>query len=250
VTALTAAAVEEARRGDVKLLELRSRQRLPIELPASHRKVTVILDVPDEGGEALWRGLPAKLRSQIRRPQKTGIDVRFGPDQLEPFYTVFARHMRDLGTPVQARRLFEQIATWFPNDVWFACAYDRARPVAGGCGLRWDTEFEITWASALREYSALAPNMLVYWRLIERCAQEGLRRFNFGRCTPDSGAHRFKRQWGGRDESLWWYHAGRAGVAGTPSPSDRRYAWAPQLWRRLPVAIANGLGPLLVRGIP
>lgn len=251
VRALAAAAVMEAQRRDVKLLELRGRVEQALDLPVSHRKITVLLDLPAGDPEALFRQLPAKLRSQVRRPQREGVEVRFGIEQVEPFYRVFARHMRDLGTPVQSRRLFESIATVFPHDAWFACAYLGGRPVAAGCGFRWADEFEITWASSLREFNALAPNMLVYWRMMERCVTEGVRTFNFGRCTPDSGTHRFKRQWGGRDEPLWWYQWTRHGVAAsTPSPDDGRYAWGPVLWRRLPLPLANVLGPLVVRSVP
>lgn len=250
VGALVTAAVAEGRRRNAKLLELRARVAQPVDLPVSHRKITVVLDLPASDPEALLRQLPAKLRSQVRRPQKEGVDVRFGLDQVEPFYRVFARHMRDLGTPVQSRRLFEAIADVFPKDAWFACAYLAGQPVAAGCGFRWAGEFEITWASALREFNALAPNMLVYWRMIERCVTEGVRTFNFGRCTPDSGTHRFKRQWGGRDEPLWWYQWSAGGDAATPSPDDSAYAWGPRVWRRLPLWVANALGPRVVRHIP
>jgi FemAB-related protein (PEP-CTERM system-associated) len=250
VRALAAAAVTEAQRRGVKLLELRSRVAQPLELPVSHRKITVVLDLPAGDPEVLFRQIPAKLRSQVRRPQKEGVEVRFGLDQIEPFYAVFARHMRDLGTPVQSRRLFESIAAVFPESVWFACAYLAGRPVAAGCGFRWAEEFEITWASALREFNALAPNMLIYWRMLERCVADGVRIFNFGRCTPDSGTHRFKRQWGGRDEALWWYQWSAAGTQATPSPDSGPLAWGPRIWRRLPLSVANWVGPAVVRGIP
>jgi FemAB-related protein (PEP-CTERM system-associated) len=250
VQALATYAAERARADGVKLLELRSRRALPVDLPVSQRKITVLLDLTPGDPEAVWKQLPAKLRSQVRRPQKEGITVRFGADQLEPFYAVFARHMRDLGTPVLTRRLFEALATTFADDVWFGCAYLGTTPIAAACGLRWGDEFEITWASALSAYNRIAPNMLLYWSLIERCSQAGLRVFNFGRCTPDSSTHRFKRQWGSRDEPLWWYQQAADATAGTPSPDDPKYAWGPRLWKHLPLALANRIGPLVVRLVP
>lgn len=251
VRALTAEAVTLAERGSAKLLELRSRVQLPLDLPVSHRKITVVLDLPAADPKALWEGLPAKVRSQIRRPQKEGLSVRFGPEQLEPFYAVLAEHMRDLGTPVQSRRLFTEIRSTFPDDVWFACVYLGERAVAAGCGFRWGSEFEITWASSLRAYNRIAPNMLLYWAFLERCVTEGVRVFNFGRCTPGSGTHRFKQQWGSRDEPLWWYqHVRGGGEASTPSPDEGAYSWGPRLWQHLPLALANRLGPPIVRGIP
>jgi serine/alanine adding enzyme len=258
VGALVAAAGDQARRDGVTLAELRNRGPLP-QAPGdgwalSARKITVVLPIPPGGEGALWKALDGKLRSQIRRPQKEGVTVKFGSDQLAPFYTVFAHHMRDLGTPVQPRRLFEEIAASFPGEVWFGCAYIGERPVAAGCGFRWRSEFEMTWASALVEHKKLAPNMLLYWAFMQRAAAEGLTHFNFGRCTPESGTHRFKRQWGAEDEQLYWYgltpgaHAGAA--ATTPSPNDSAYAWGPRLWKRLPLPVATALGPRIVKYIP
>lgn len=248
VRALAADAVARADRSGVKLLELRSRVELPLDLPVSHRKITVVLDLPTDA-KKLWDDLPGKVRSQVRRPQKEGVTVTFGPDQVDGFYHVFAHHMRDLGTPVLSRGLFGAIRDAFGADVWFACAYLRGQPIACGCGFRWGREFEITWASSLRAHSTIAPNMLLYWAFLERCVAEGVTLFNFGRCSPDSGTHRFKLQWGSRDEPLWWYGHG-APSASTPSPDDGAYAWGPRIWKRLPVPVANLLGPRIVRLIP
>lgn len=250
VSALTQHArriLEEERSG---FLELRARHELPLRLPVSHRKITVFLDLPDDGMEPLWRGLSSKVRSQIRRPRKEGAIARFGLQEIDAFFDVFSRHMRDLGTPTQSRQLFETIAAVFPETVRFGCVYLSGRPVAVGCGVGWNGEFELCWASSLREYNASAPNMLLYWRFIEVAIDEGARLFNFGRCTPGGGGHRFKRQWGGRDETLWWYYQGRGRNGGVPSREDPAHRWKINLWRRLPLALTNRLGPRIVRSLP
>jgi hypothetical protein len=72
VRALAAVAAERAGRDGVKLLELRSRQELALDLPVSHRKITVVLDLPSAGSQALFKSFDSKLRSQVRRPQKEG----------------------------------------------------------------------------------------------------------------------------------------------------------------------------------
>src|SRR4051812_26594642 len=105
VRALVDEATEIARRANVKLLELRSRVPLPISVPASHRKITVVLDLCDTS-DAQFKHFDSKLRSQIRRPQKEGVTVRFGSEQVAPFFAVFSRHMRDLGTPTQSLAFF------------------------------------------------------------------------------------------------------------------------------------------------
>jgi FemAB-related protein (PEP-CTERM system-associated) len=249
VRALADAAAYEARRSRVKLLEMRSAQALPIDLPVSHRKITVLLDLPDTA-EALFKQFDAKLRSQVRRPQKDGIVVRQGLDQVDAFYRVFAEHMRDLGTPVLSRAVFRTAAQVLPDATRVAVAYAGDQPVAGGVGFAYGDEFEITWASALRGFNKSSPNMLVYWELMQTCVREGRRRFNFGRCTPGGGTHKFKRQWGGDDAPLYWYQLAREEGAATPSPDDGAFSWGPRIWRKLPLAVASAVGPHVVRNIP
>jgi FemAB-related protein (PEP-CTERM system-associated) len=249
VRALCDAAVSEAASCGAKLLQLRSAQALPVDLPVSHRKVTVVLDLPEDP-EVLWKDLPSKVRSQVRRPQKDGVTVRFGHEQLPAFYAVFARHMRDLGTPVLSRAFFDGIIDSFPDSTRLAVAYMDGRAVATGLGFRYGDEFEITWASSLLDVKRSAPNMLIYWEMMSEAASEGVRRFNFGRCTPGGGTHRFKLQWGGRDEPLYWYERAGRPDAKTPSPDDGKYGLMVELWKRVPVPVASAIGPHLVKYIP
>lgn len=249
VRVLAAHANALAIEGGADLLELRSARELPTDLPVSHRKITAVLPLPPGEPDKAFGNLKSKLRSQIRRPTKEGVEVRMGPDQVKPFHRVFSQHMRDLGTPTMPLRWFESLSRTFGDDAWFACGWLRGEPVACGAGFRWNEEFEITWASSLRAHNGISPNMAVYWSLIERAAREGHRRFNFGRCTPGSPTHKFKSQWGAVDEPLWWYQGGTGG-ASTPNASSGKFELATRAWRRLPLAVANVLGPRIVRYIP
>ena len=248
-TRLTQDAVSEALRSRTDLLELRTRDARDLQLPVSSRKITVILDLPPTRDD-LWKGFTSKLRNQIRRPTKEGFVTRFGLEQREAFYEVFARTMRDLGTPVLPGALFERIAAVFPEQVVFGAVYRGSQPVAAGCGFVWGGEFEMTWAGARRETRGVGSNMLLYCAFMEEMIARGVSAFNFGRCTPDSGTHVFKRQWGSRDVPLPWCQFARRGHVATPSPKDPAFAWGPRLWRRLPLPIANLLGPRLVRFLP
>lgn len=253
VRALVNEAVAIADRTGAKLLELRSRTELPIDLAVSHRKLTVLLDLAETPEVMFAKKLPSKLRSQIRRPMKDGVEVKVGPDQLDAFYAVFAHHMRDLGTPVMPRRFFTAALEAFPDDMVIAVAYHEGKPIACGCGFLWNGEFEITWASALRSHNAMSPNMLVYWELMAHTIQRGGRIFNFGRATRGSGTHKFKLQWGSREEQLWWYQHGRGADVShgaTPSQDAGVFALASRVWQRMPISVATRLGPSIVRFIP
>lgn len=248
-SALTARAVEDARRTGADLLELRTRGTPPESLQVSERKLTHLLDLPATT-DALWAALPSKIRNQVRRPQKEGLEARVGPDQCAPFYEVFARGMRMLGTPVMPAGWFTAIAATFPREAVFVVVYDGATPVAGGCGFCWRGTCEITWASARREWNRSAPNMLLYWAFMQEAIARNVTRFDFGRCTPGSTTHAFKRQWGGVDLPLRWGQWRAAAVAATPSPDRGIFRLATACWRRLPLVVTNRLGPPLARCLP
>jgi len=247
--ALAGHAVELARAGRVKLLELRSTAPLEVDLAASHRKLTVVLDLPGTP-EALWKQLSHGMRNKIRKPQKEGVEVRIGPAEAEPFWEIFAEHMRDLGTPTLPLRWFTVLREAFGDGVWFACAYHGGRPIAGGCGFVTPREFELTWSSALNRHRDLRANVLLHYAFMEAAVRRGVGRFNFGRSTPGSGTHEFKLQWGSRDEPLWWYQWAPRGEAATPSPHDSAYAWGPRIWKTLPLGLTNRLGPRIVKYLP
>ena len=233
------------------LLELRTRTVVASSLRITTRKITVLLPLPAVV-PALWERFPAKLRSQIRHPQKLGLETRFGPEHRDAFYDVFAVGRRTLGTPVLPAAFFENIATRLADQVVFGAVYDGTRPVAAGCGFVWNDEFEITWAASLREYNRTAANMLLYWSLMEEMIRRGVRVFNFGRCTAGSGTHRFKRQWGGFDVPLPWLQwSARAGSAAAAPVSERPvFRLAAAVWRHVPLPITRSVGPLLARQLP
>ena len=244
-------AVEEARKSGAGLLELRAREDVPGPLTSSYRRVSVHLTLPSSVEELWANTLRPKLRAQIRRPGKEGMIFRCGDGELDGFYAVFARNMRDLGTPVLPRAFFELGASSFGASMIFAAVYNsNGAPVAGACCLHWRDELEVTWASSLKEYNRLSPNMLLYASLMEEAIDRDVKVFNFGRSAPGSSTHRFKRQWGGQDVPLPWPFWSRHPAVSVPSAKNPFYRVATAAWSHLPVSIANRLGPVLARLLP
>ena len=248
---LAAHALAEARQSGAGVLELRSRRAVPGDLQTSYRKVAVHLPLPDTV-EALWATtFKAKLRSQVRRPAKEGMTARAGVGELDAFYRVFARNMRDLGTPVLPRSFFEKLQSTFGERVMFTAVFTAdGVPAAASCSLQWRDEIEVTWASSLREFNKLSPNLLLYGTMMEQAIGRGVRVFNFGRSTPGAATHRFKQQWGGVDIPLPWASWSRVADTGTPSADGAGLRLAQTMWKRMPLFAANRLGPVLARQLP
>ncbi|HEY5021914.1 MAG TPA: FemAB family XrtA/PEP-CTERM system-associated protein [Gemmatimonadaceae bacterium] len=249
--ALVEYAVTEAEQSGAGLLELRSRSELRGPVTPVHRKISVQLRLPSSAEEFWNTTLRAKLRAQIRRPMKEGMVFRCGVEEMHNFYQVFARNMRDLGTPVLPMTFFEKVADTFGSRVVFAAVYTNAGvPVAGACCFVWRKELEAMWASSLREFNHLSPNMLLYCRLMEYAIGHGIEIFNFGRSSPDGGTHKFKKQWGGHDIPLPWASWSREQGIGVPSADRPLYRLAVTAWRHLPTGVANRLGPVFARMLP
>ena len=92
--------------------------------------------------------------------------------------------------------------------------------------------------------------MLLYYAFMEESIRRGASVFNFGRCSPGSGTHRFKLQWGSEDQPLPWAQWSPSGVTATPNPEQGKFGLAIAAWQRLPLPVANTLGPLISRSLP
>ena len=159
-----------------------------------------------ESKDALFNSFQAKLRSQIRRPLKEGIIFKIGgAELLNDFYTVFVVNMRDLGSPVHSIALFINMFNCFADSVKTGVVYSDNKPVAAGIITMFNKFVEIPWASSLRKYNRLSPNMLLYWGLLEFATNNQYKTFDFGRSKEDASTYRFKKQWGSYPVELNWY---------------------------------------------
>ena len=249
--ALARHATDLARSRGLSYVLMRHRHRMLPELPARTHKVTMLLALK-ASARAMWDSLDRKVRNHIRKAEKSHLSVESGgAGLLNDFYAVFSRNMRDLGTPVYGRPLFEAILSQFPGDARLHVVRLGVRPVAAALSYAYGNSVEIPSASSLREYRHLCPNHLLYWRVIEQTVAAGHRVFDFGRSTRHDGAYRFKEQWGASPEQLWWEYS-FPGPHELPSNDRQGPAFRPliEAWKRLPLRLATSVGPRIARSIP
>jgi serine/alanine adding enzyme len=207
-------------------------------------KVRMLLGLPETSDE-LMQSFKAKLRSQIRKPIKDGLIVKVGGvDLLDDFYDIFAANMRDLGSPVHSKQFMLQILLGFPARANIFVVYGNSVPMACSLTLGFNGMLSNPWASSLRRYSQLVPNMLLYWAMLEHACRQRYQTFDFGRSTIGEGTYRFKEQWGAKPAPLYWYKFSRNGDAGTETTSASRWMTrASEFWKRLPIPVTRVLGP-------
>jgi len=240
--------VAEARRRGASRVELRCIRPMDQPLEPSLEKVTLMLPLPSDP-DRLWRSLDPKVRNQIRKAERSGLTVEVGGiNLLDDFYRVFAVNMRDLGSPVHAKKFFRTILETFGESARVVLVKKNGVSLGGLISLVFKDTIYVPWASSLREYASFSPNMLLYWDTLRRACTGGLSRFDFGRSSRGSGTYRFKRQWGAEEVQLFWYTIPLGGQrTPTISADDGKWLVVRRLWRRLPVGISRVLGPRIRR---
>ncbi len=244
-------AVTLARKSRVDYMELRQRTDSDLSLPAKMHKVTMVLTVERDEAK-MWAALPHKVRTDIRRGIKSGLSADFGGKKLlGDFYGVFARNMRDLGTPVYSCNFFSEILRAFPDDSYICIIRHQSKPIAASFLVGYRDTIEAGWSSSLYSYSAMKPNMMLYWKVLGFAGERGYRVFDFGRSSIDSGTYRFKKQWGSQEVPLYWiYWTPDGSHLPEVNKENPRYRSAIWLWQRLPVTLTKLLGPSIVKCLP
>lgn len=215
------------------------------------KKCRMVLELPGNT-ETLWVGFKSKLRSQIKRAKKAELVFKLGDrEYLADFYTVFSRHMRYLGSPVHSISWFREITTTFAENSKIGVVYIGHQPCAAGIALKNGNSVTIPWASSLREFNRLSPNMLLYWSFLEYAAENGFQYFDFGRSTPGEGTYHFKKQWGAQRFPLYWYQIGKSRNSSRfkTKESQADHSWyrkiLEKVWASIPLTLANKVGPLI-----
>lgn len=242
----TACRLFEEQQADI--LDLRHRYGNSLDIPVHGSKVILSLALA-EHTDSMWKRFDAKLRNQIRKAIKSGLTATWSRlEGLADFYEVFAANMRDLGSPVHSRQFFAAIFDEFPETAKLMLVRKGRQTIGGAVCLCFRDTLIVPWASSHRASFALCPNTLLYWEMIRWGCEQGYRRFDFGRSSPQSGTYHFKKQWGTIEEPLHWQCLSRKqGHAVMLHADDPTYQWLIQAWRRLPLSLTKVVGPW-VRG--
>lgn len=237
-----------------KNIEVRTRQPKNTinQKRAKNQKVSMLLNLSASSGE-LWDGFKSKLRSQVRKAEKNGLTFKWGqPEDIQAFYKVFSRNMHELGSPVHSKQWIMAVFTNYGENAKMGLVLFNGQPIGCGMILLCGKTVAIPWASTMREYNLLSPNMLLYWNFLRFSADHGFTLFDFGRSTPEEGTYKFKAQWGAEPTPIVWQSID---PNNQNDPSNAIHSihqthqnsrnLAEKIWQKLPLGLANFVGPII-----
>lgn len=202
--------------------------------------------------EAELLQIPRKQRAEVRKGLSGDLTVEVGRDAAmrAAHHAVYAESVRNLGTPVFPEALFSAVLDAFGDDADILTVSHRGQPVASVLSLYHAGAVMPYWGGGTPAARHLRANDRMYYELMLHARRRGCDRFDFGRSKTGSGPFQFKRNWGFEPQPLTYASWTAPGApARDADPTSARHAAQIAVWRRLPLAIANRLGPIIARGL-
>ncbi len=206
--------------------------------------------LPDDAAQL--QAIPRKQRAELRKGLAADLAISIGSGQADrdAHYAVFAESVRNLGTPVFPRQLFAGVLDRFGEDADILTVWHGGQPVASVLSLYHRGVVMPYWGGGTRSARSLRANDRMYFELMRHARQRGCTRFDFGRSKVGSGAAAFKQNWGFVAEPMAYASWTAPGAPRRDAdPTSRRHAARIAVWKKLPLALANRLGPLIARGL-
>lgn len=196
--------------------------------------------------------IPRKQRAEVRKGLKNEMAVRIGSDAEDraDHYCVYAESVRNLGTPVFPKALFDAVMDGFGADADILTVLNNGKPVASVLSLYHDGVVMPYWGGGTYDARRLRANDVMYYALMNHARERGCQRFDFGRSKVGTGAYAFKKSWGFEPEPLSYaIRTAEGEEARDVNPMSPKYKLQVALWQKLPLSIANRLGPMIAKGL-
>ena len=199
--------------------------------------------------EENFSAIPRKQRAMVRKGVNNGL-VSAVDDDLDDFYRVYSHSLRNLGTPVYSRKYFETLRECFADDCIILTVRKDGRAISSVLSFYHDSTVLPYYGGGLPEARQLKAHDFMYWELMRRSCEQNISLFDFGRSIEGTGSFSFKKNWGFTPSRLYYEQKMiRAKSSPDFDPNNSRYRLYIKLWQKLPLPMANFLGPLLARGL-
>ena len=233
----------------VQHLELRHLERRHPDWPEQDLYVTFRKPIlPDD--EANLLAIPRKQRAMVRKGIKNELVSAIDGDE-ERFFRLYASNVHRHGTPAMPRRYFVELQREFGDDCrLLTVSTAQGRPLSSVLSFYFRDEVLPYYAGDDEAARDFAANDFKYWELMRRSAASGLKLFDYGRSKQGTGPYAFKKNWGFEPTPLHYeYQLYKRDAVPQNNPNNAKYKLMIQAWRKLPLGVANWLGPHIVRSL-
>jgi FemAB-related protein (PEP-CTERM system-associated) len=202
--------------------------------------------------EAELLAIPRKQRAEVRKGLDKGLVIETGnaSRDLDWHYRVYSESVRNLGTPVFPKALMAQVLRAFDDQADILTVLSNGQPVASVLSLYHKGAVMPYWGGGVHAARALRANDVMYYALMNHARRRGCIAFDFGRSKVGSGAFAFKKNWGFEPQLLSYSVRTADGAAPRDiNPNSPKYKAQIAVWQKLPLPVANLIGPWIAKGL-
>jgi hypothetical protein len=230
----------------------RKKWELP-ELVIDEDHVTFLIEL-GPGLDQVQKTFRKRTRQLVNQALRGDLQAMTGIQMLDRFYPTFSKAMRDKGTPTLGLDFFRTAVAHLPGQMSLIMLCFEEQVVGGGFMAPFKDTIHCNWSGMLREFYPLRPSHLLVWEAIRYGFENGFRWVDLGRTRKNSGGYTFKKAWGGEVQQLY-QHSYLNGVTEPPAvggslEEHARYRVFVSMWQKLPLPVAELLGPELRKRMP
>lgn len=246
--ALDQAAQQLANELRVEYLEYRNLKPFHTDWPGKDMYVTFRKEIDPEVG-CNMNAIPRKQRAMVRKGIKAGLVSEIDAGTRR-FFHAYSRSVHRLGTPVFSRNYFRLLKEIFGDACEILTVTLDGRVISSVMNFYFRDEVLPYYGGGTAEARALAGNDFMYWEVMRRACERGCRVFDYGRSKQGTGSYDFKKNWGFEPQPLYYeYHLVRGRSVPDHNPLNPRYRLFIRAWQKLPLAVANIVGPHIVKNL-
>jgi FemAB-related protein (PEP-CTERM system-associated) len=193
--------------------------------------------------------IPRKQRAVVRKAIDGNFRVTTDKD-IDTFYTLFSRTVRDHGTPAFSKKFFREILAAMPENADILTVWQGGKPLSSVLSYYFRDRVYPYFTGSNPEARVAGTNDLMYWKLMRHAVGRGCKIFDFGRSKVGTGPYAFKKNWGFEPRPIaHQFLLVASNALPNLNPTNPRYARAIELWRRLPLPVANTISPFISRNL-
>ena len=229
-------------------LEMRNLAPCHADWPTKDLYVTFRKEI-DPDPEKNMLAIPRKQRAMVRKGIKADLLGEID-DNVERFYEAYATSVYHLGTPVNSINFYKKIKRVFDKECEVLTITKEGRVISSVMSFYFRDEVLPYYGGGTSEAREFAANDFMYWELMRRASERGIRIFDFGRSKKGTGSYSFKEHWGFEPQPLYYEHY-LLGIKEMPeiNPLNPKYKLFIRAWKAMPYALTKIIGPMVAKNL-
>ena len=232
----------------VDCLEMRNRVQKNPERPYKKLYVTFRKEL-DADIEKNFLAIPRKQRAMVRKGIEAGLTSVIDSN-VDRIYRAYSESVRNLGTPVFSKKYFQTLKDVFADQCEVLTVERKGQLIASVMSFYFKDEILPYYGGGTDLARDLKGNDFMYWEVMRRAVEKGVKMFDYGRSKIGTGSYSFKKNWGFTPEPVFYeFYLVKSASMPDINPLNPKYQFFIKAWKRLPLAVSQWVGPWLSKDL-